>query len=77
MAIAASVGYRERVGDTDVSNDAEFLIFDTRLGAQLGRIPGFSGCSGTVLVKGYRITRRVYLVIGRVAGIHRCEQKLR
>ena len=77
LAIAASVGYRERAGDTDVSNDAELSIFDTRLGAQLGRIPGFSSGSGTVLVKRYRITRRVHLVIGRVAGIHRCEQKLR
>src|SRR5262249_45738500 len=72
LAIAASVGCREHAGDTDVSNDAELLIFDTRLGAQLGRIPGFSGRSGTILVKRHRITRRVYLVPGRVAGIHRC-----
>ena len=73
LAISASVGYRERAGDSDVSNDAELSIIDTRLGAQFGRISGFSSGSGTVLVKRYRITRRVYLVIGRVAGIHRCE----
>src|SRR5918996_34337 len=76
LASAAGVGDRERAGDSDVSNDAELSIFDTRLGAQLGRIPGFSGRSGAVLVKRYRLTRCVYLVIGRVAGIHRCEQKL-
>src|SRR5262249_49710298 len=50
VAIAGSVGYREHAGNTDVSQDAELLIFDTQLGAQLGRIPGFSSCSGTVLV---------------------------
>ena len=32
------------------------------------------GCSGTVLVKRYRITRRVHLVIERVAGIPGVQQ---
>ena len=77
LGSAANVGDREYAGDTDVFNDPEFLISDTRLGAQLGRIPSFSSRSGAVLVKRYRITRWFYLVIGRVARIHRWKKKLR
>src|SRR4029434_2702637 len=53
VAIAASVGYRKRVGDTDVSNDAELLIFDARLGAQLGRIPALAVVPGQFLLKDF------------------------
>ena len=69
LAIGANVGDREYAGDTDVFNDPECLIFETRLGAQLGRIPGFSSRFGAVLVKRYRVTRCVYLVAERLAGI--------
>jgi hypothetical protein len=60
-----------------VSTILSVNIGRVRLGAQLGRIPGFSGRSGTVLVKRYHISRCVYLVTGSVVGIHRWEQKLR
>src|SRR5215470_5823493 len=39
VPIAARVGSREPAGDPDVSHDAEFRIFDTRLGAQLRKKP--------------------------------------
>jgi reactive chlorine resistance protein C len=51
LASAAGVGDRERAGDSDVSNDAELSIFDTRLEPSLGGFPALEVVPGQFLLK--------------------------
>jgi hypothetical protein len=74
-----TIGYRITVDEADCWEDSlkqvdrDILVMTTNKSEKMTM--SVPGCSAAALVKRYRVTRCVYLVIGRVAGIHRWEQK--